>query len=202
MAIREVASSEMAMTRDAATRTRIDELQRLLDPRSAHVGALEELDEMFASGRAPDPGLSGFLRGRLLTTSMGSALDPVTRRVARMWMPWMGKSFDPDARSGVNVLIKSSRRSLKLVWPTYEFERETADALEVFRFQTRIAPGELDPELDVLKIDYDSDANPDFVIRRILDELVEVDEGFYLGKILFRRSGGFRRIGFFTLENA
>jgi hypothetical protein len=65
-----------------------------------------------------------------------------------------------------------------------------------------VAPGELDPGVDVLKIDYDFDANPDFVIRRILDELVEVDAGLYLGKILYRWKGTFRPIGFFSLESA
>jgi hypothetical protein len=51
-----------------------------------------------------------------------------------------------------------------------------------------------------LKIDYDFDANPSFIIRSILDEVVQIDEGLYLVKILFRRGRSHRRIGFFSLE--
>lgn len=89
---------------------------------------------------------------------------------------------------------------MRVLWPGYVPERELADRIEAFPFRTRIAPGELDPETDVLKIDYDFEANPDLILRRILDELVEVDDGLYLGKILFRRSGKWMPIGFFTLE--
>jgi hypothetical protein len=52
----------------------------------------------------------------------------------------------------------------------------------------------------VYKIDYDFDENPSFVIRSILDELVEIEDGLYLGKILYRVAGRFRPIGYFTLE--
>mgnify|MGYP006174464395 FL=1 len=57
----------------------------------------------------------------------------------------------------------------------------------------------IDPGLQVLKIDYDSDANPTFMIRRILDELVQLDDGLYLGKILFRTKRAWHPIGFFSL---
>ena len=116
-------------------------------------------------------------------------------------MPWLGKSFDPQAMTGVNVLTTGARGPMRVVWPGYEPEREFADRIEAFPFRNRIAPGEVDPGVDVLKIDYDIAANPQFVIRRILDELVQVEEGFYLGKILFRRQGAWRPIGFFTLES-
>ena len=49
--------------------------------------------------------------------------------------------------------------------------------------------------------DYDSDENPSFLIRDILDELVEVVPGANLGKVLLRRGDGDRRlIGYFALE--
>ena len=155
---------------------------------------------MFRSGRAPDPLPEGMLRGALVTTSVWGPADSFVRRVARMWMPWLGKSFDPAALQGVNVLTISARGPMRVLWPSYEPEKETGSQLEAFPFRNRIAPGELDPGVDVLKIDYNFEANPQLIIRRILDELVEVDEGFYLGKILFRRKGAWVPIGFFTLE--
>jgi hypothetical protein len=186
----------------AGLRARIDELHRQLDPHSAHSEAISELDAMFGSGSTPQPQPEGFKRGRLITTSIAQSVDGVARRIAGLWMPWLGKSFRPETQVGVNILTRSAIRPLNFLWPSYVPERETPDGIEVFPFRTRVAPGELDPAVDVLKIDYDFDANPDFIIRRILDELVEVDAGFYLGKILYRRKGTFRLIGFFSLESA
>lgn len=192
----------MVTAQEAGVRFRIDELRHRLDPRSAHVEAIEELDELFAGGRSPGPPPAGFLRGRLITTSISSATDGGMRRIAGLWMPWLGKSFSPETQSGVNILARSAARPMRFLWPSYVPEGETPDGIEAFRFRTRLAPGELDPGLDVLKIDYDFDANPDFIIRRVLDELVQVDERLYLGKILYRWKGTFRRIGFFSLESA
>ncbi|MDQ3940892.1 MAG: hypothetical protein M3238_06055, partial [Actinomycetota bacterium] len=99
-----------------------------------------------------------------------------------------------------NVLVKSARGPMRVVWPNYEPERELADRIEAFPFRTRVAPGELEPEVPVLKIDYNFEANPNLLIRRILDELVQIDDGIYLGKVLLRRQGAFKSIGFFSLE--
>ena len=155
---------------------------------------------MFRSGRTPDPLPEGMYRGHFITMSLWGPSDAVARRIASMWMPWLGKSFDPASMRGVNVLTKGSKGAVRTLWPGYEPERELADRLEAFPFRNRVAPGELDPGVDVLKIDYDLDTNPSFLIRRILDELVEIDDGLYLGKILFRRQGAWMPIGFFTLE--
>jgi hypothetical protein len=52
----------------------------------------------------------------------------------------------------------------------------------------------------VLKIDYDIDANPGFLIRDILDELVEVGSHTYLGKVHMRRGGKWKMVGYFALR--
>jgi hypothetical protein len=62
-----------------------------------------------------------------------------------------------------------------------------------------VGVGGLDPDVRVLKIDYDFDENP-ALIRRILDEVVQIAPGRYLGKVLFRVGGRHRRIGFFSLS--
>lgn len=163
--------------------------------------ALAELDDLFRGGRTPDPLPEGMLQGRLITSSVWPPLDRLGRRVASWWMPWLGKNFDPYASTGVNVLTPGARGPMRVLWPSYEPPmRELADRIEAFPFRNRIAPGELDPHVEVLKIDYDIDANPNFLVRRILDELVQIDDGFYLGKILFRREGSWAAVGFFTLE--
>jgi hypothetical protein len=89
---------------------------------------------------------------------------------------------------------------MKALWPSYKVLREHEDRVEAFLFRTRVDPGAVDPSINVLKIDYDFEANPDFIIRRILDELVQLDDGLYLGKVLYRQKGRYRTIGFFSLE--
>lgn len=190
----------MAVDQRSGVRSRLRDIQERLSPDSARAFALTELDEIFRSGRTPDPVPGGMCRGRFITMSVWGPSDSLSRRIASLWMPWLGKSFDPAAMRGVNVLTKGARGPMRALWPSYEPERELDDRLEAFPFRNRVAPGELDPGVDVLKIDYDFDGNPSFLIRRILDELVEVDEGLYLGKILFRRQGEWVPVGFFTLE--
>ena len=190
----------MSVLDEAGIRERLRDIQDRLEPDAARARALAELDGIFAAGRVPDPLRSAMLYGRLVTVSVWGPVDALARHIARVWMPWVGKSFDPASMGGVNVLTPSARKPMRALWPSYAPEREVPDRIEAFPFRTRIAPGELDPDVDVLKIDYDFEDNPDFLIRRILDELVEIDDGLYLGKILFRRQGSWMRIGYFTLE--
>jgi len=163
--------------------------------------SIAELDDLFRSGKAPDPAPDGFLPGKLITMSLSRPSDAFVRSVAGMYMPWLGKSFDRAASTGLNVLVKSAKKPLKALWPSYTPISESDEKVEAFPFNTRIAPGAIDPEIDVLKIDYDFDANPNFIIRKILDELVQIDDRLYLGKILYRWGGSFRPIGFFSLES-
>jgi len=181
-------------------RQRLRDIEDLLRPDVAHHRALGELDHIFRGGRTPDPMPDGMLDGRVITSATWAPIDAAARRLARMWMPWLGKTFDAATLTGVNVLSPGARGAMRLVWPSYDPERETDDAIYAFPFRNRVAPGELDSGVDVLKIDYDFERNPQFVVRRILDELVQVDDGFYLGKILFRRQGAWASVGYFTLE--
>lgn len=179
---------------------RLAELRTLLRPDAVRARAIEGLDELFRSGSAPEPPPDGPLSGELLTTTVARPADASVRAIASMYMPWLGKSFDREAQTGVNLLKTSAKKPMKVLWPSYEPVREMADRLEAFPFRTRIDAGAVDPGLQVLKIDYDFDANPAFVIRRILDELVQLDDGLYLGKILFRTKKAWQPVGFFSLR--
>ncbi|MDQ3985355.1 MAG: hypothetical protein M3280_02520 [Actinomycetota bacterium] len=179
----------------------LSDIQDRLRPRVMRERALDELEELFRAGRAPDPQPDGFLPGRVVTMSVTRPTDSFVRWVTSLYMPWLGKAFDRASDSGINVLTPSSRSQLKVVWPSYEPQDSAEGNLEAFPFKTRVAPGEVDPGVDVLKIDYDFEENPSFIIRRILDELVQIDDGFYLGKILFRRKNSWHRIGFFSLRS-
>ena len=176
------------------------DVRRRLEPGVVRADALAELDELFRHGTVPSPLPDGFQPGTLVTTSVAGPVDAFVRRVAKLYMPWLGKRFDASEESGINVLRRSSRSQLKALWPSVT-PIEAGGTLEVFPFRTWVGPGARDSDISVLKIDYDSEENPDFIIRRILDELIQIDEGFYLGKILFRTAKRWRPVGFFSLQN-
>jgi hypothetical protein len=191
-------SCSVGMSRGQARR-RLEEVEELLSPRAAREKVLGDLDDLFRTGAAPDPPPNGFHAGRPITATISRPLDALGKRLAAVYMPWLGKSFDAPANKGINVLTKAALGPMKVLWPGYEPLGEDGDRIEAFPFETRLAPGAVDSQTTVLKIDYDLEENPALMIRRVLDELVEIDDGVYLGKVLFRAGSRFRRIGFFSL---
>jgi hypothetical protein len=184
------------------SRRRLLEVSDSLHPGLRRRAALEELDRLFRAGTVPDPLPDGFLSGRLVGTSTWGPWDGVVQRLARAWMPWRGKSFEAQSSTGLNrfAVLPGVRVGFRILWPTYRPITDGPDRIEAFAFRNRLGEGAVDPGLNVFKIDYNFESNPGFVIRRILDELVQIDEGLYLGKILMRLGGRFRPIGFFMLE--
>jgi hypothetical protein len=171
-----------------------------LDPALNRDEVVRGFETVFRSGIAPDPWPEGPLTGRLLVTTSWTPWDRFVLGVSRQWMPWLGKAFDPATHMGVNRFRRTTATSvwLRALFPTHP-QVAFADRIEAFPFHNRVGPGVLDPDVRVLKIDYDFEANPGR-IRRILDEIVQVAPGCYLGKILFRMGDRFHRIGFFTLQ--
>ena len=79
---------------------------------------------------------------------------------------------------------------------------DPAQGQQVVEAQPGPCPGQLDPDRETLKIDYDYDENPRLLIRDILDELVQIVPGAYLGKVLLRRKETWRLLGYFALQPA
>jgi hypothetical protein len=183
----------------SGARRRLEDIEQRLDPRAARARALAGLDEMFAAGAVPEPRPDGFVPGRPLALSGPGFLEAAGRRLGRLHMPWRGKSFERAASRGVNVLTKQARPVLRLLWPSYVPVRELADRIEAFAFTTWVGLATVEPRVEVLKIDYDFAPNP-ALVRRVLDELVQIDEGLYLGRALLRTGSSFRLLGFFSLE--
>ena len=88
------------MTERTGARERLRELRQLLEPDAARAQAIAGLDEMFRSGSAPDPLPEGMLTGTLVTTSIWGPFDSLAGRIAKVWMPWLGKSFEPASMTG------------------------------------------------------------------------------------------------------
>jgi hypothetical protein len=166
--------------------------------------ALATLNLIFRLGRPPTTPLAGQYEGILVAPSLWRPADRALTALTSTWMPWLGKRFDADAERGDNLLERSARRVTRLLWPAYQPEEGPDGALSAFKFRTYASPGKLDPDRETLKIDYDSDENPGLLIRDILDELVEIVPGAYLGKVLLRRgdadSPRWQLVGYFALQ--
>jgi hypothetical protein len=168
--------------------------------KSDGAAAEAELNAIFKLG-TPPTNLDGPTDGILVMTTTNPALDAAVRLVTNLWMPWQGKRFDSESRSGDNRMVSSARLPSKLLWPLYKM-KDAVDGKLAFDFKTYNDAGKCDPDVQVMVIDYsDVGENPRLVIRSIRDELVEVVPGAYLGKVLFRLpQDRYEMIGFFALR--
>jgi hypothetical protein len=136
----------------------------------------EALRKIYGAAKAADPAELGAapLRGRLLalepTEPVFMLFRPVVELLAREWMPWKGKEFEPDGGSGTNIVL--GRRAL--------------------RFRAEIEPSEIDGA-PTLALTYDDPAtrNP-WPIRAVRDELRTVASGVAIGPAFLEWRG--RRI--------
>ncbi|HYN90162.1 MAG TPA: hypothetical protein VER55_16625 [Ardenticatenaceae bacterium] len=144
---------------------------------------LAALNAIFRAGTPPTSRLDGRYPGVLLALNIAAGMTQLSEMIAGVWMPWRGKIFDAARSSGVNVFTRDSLPLARLNWPFYRgFSDDGPDTYRAFAFRTWLGPGREDPDRTVLKIDYDLEGNPGWSVRRVLDELVQVDEGVYLGK--------------------
>ncbi len=160
---------------------RVREAQALA--RTNRAAALTALNDLFRARTTPSMPLHGRYSGELVLLDIAPGLTPLAAAITTVWMPWKGKTFDSSKSTGDNIFHKSSYLPARILWPLYRgYMDDGADTYRAFAFRTYVAPGRDDPDRQVLKIDYDIPANPMFSIRRVLDELVQIGDRFYLGK--------------------
>lgn len=80
---------------------------------------------------------------------------------------WKGKKFNQAAATGVNIFATSL---------------DGTQTKEQYPFKTYVGQGLQDPDLQVLKLDYNLPENP-LWLRPIVDEIVELEPSHYLGKM-------------------
>jgi hypothetical protein len=162
---------------------------------------LAELNDLFRNGVLPESPLDGRHRGKLVALDIAPGFTQLFNGIAASWMPWLGKTFDAAKQTGENIFTSDSYPLARFFNPLYDgFTREGADIYHGFAFRTYTAPGLMDPDRSVLKIDYDLDENPSLTVRRVLDELVQVDRDTYLGKAHLRWWWGrWQTVAFFVL---
>jgi hypothetical protein len=164
---------------------------------------LVELNKLFAQGVVPSPALDGRYQGALLTTSVNPVLDALAGAIFGSWLPWQGKTVSAAAQTGDNMFTNDGLWLSRIVFIGYKgYIADGAGRSRALAFRTYTGEGKDDPGLQVLKIDYDLDINPSFVVRDVLDELVQVGEDYYLGKALLRWQGRWRCAAYFTLTPA
>jgi hypothetical protein len=185
---------------DASVARQVFLLSRRLDTR--HDESMRGLHAVFRMGSVPASPLEGRYRGQLVTTTVLSPLDSFGRIMSRLYMPWLGKRFHAESHTGDNVFKEGMRFWGHLYWPRYHGYRSYGrDMLTAFPFRTSIGPGVLDPDVQTLKLDYNDSRNPGFIVRDVLDELVQVTGNYYLGKAYIRRPGeSYRLVAFFALQ--
>lgn len=86
---------------------------------------------------------------------------------------WLGKKFDSKTNSGINI-----------------FDIGNGQTKEKYPFKTSFSKSLDDGNLDVLALDYNLPENP-FYLRFILDEVVQITPGKYLGKLYIKITPSF-----------
>lgn len=160
------------------------------------------LNDLFRQGVLPSPPLAGRYQGSLLALDVVAGVTQITQAITARWLPWRGKTFDAAMQSGDNIFTRDSLHLAHIYWPGYaDYQDDQPDTYRAFRFRTYAAPGLADPDRQVLKIDYSLHENPAATIRHVLDELVQIDEGLYLGKAHMRWWWGkWQLVAFFALQ--
>jgi hypothetical protein len=196
--------SEKDARTDQSALTELQAAQRRVKHDRAQ--GLAALNTLFRTGTVPEPSPNGRYAGKLIALDIAPGLTQFFQWLTNTWMPWLGKTFNATQRSGDNIFAQGSYPLARFFNPFYRgFVPDRPDSYRGFAFRTYIAPGLADPDRRVLKIDYDLESNPSLTVRRVLDELVQLDDHLYLGKAhvhwWWRRAGGWQMVAYFTLTD-
>jgi len=167
---------------------------------------LDTLNRLFRSGTVPESSLNGRYAGKLIALDIAPGFTQFSQWMTTLWMPWLGKTFNAAHQLGDNIFTKDSYPLARFFNPFYRgFVADGPATYRAFAFRTYTAPGLIDTDLSVLKIDYNLKQNPSITVRRVLDELVQVDDNLYLGKAhvrwWWRPAGGWQTVAYFTLTS-
>lgn len=108
-----------------------------------------------------DPRQKEFLGG----TVPENLPDGIHKGIFSQKTTWQGKKFEASSSSGINI-----------------FKDDQGNITEKYPFKLSTGMGITDKNLKVLKIDYSQNKQP-WWLKFILDEVVEVSPGKFLGKV-------------------
>ncbi len=167
-----------------------------------HARTPEALNNLFRSGKPPDQALDGYYAGALMRIINLPVMALLGEWIASHWIPWKGKVFDAAHHTGINAFSRDSLIPGHILWPFYRaYTHIGPETYRAFSFRTYVDSGLVDRDCSVLKIDYNLKENPAISVRRVLDELVQIDKGVFLGKAHIRWWWGkWQTIAYFMLE--
>ena len=200
------AISHATGTINSTTNSTMPAIERIRAAQALHrknrAQGLAALNEIFREGQPPAVPLDGQYAGELVALNIAPGVTQFGEYVLARWLPWKGKTFDSHRNMGDNVFTHDSYLLAHILWPFYrKYTNIGPQIYRAFTFRTYIGSGFQDPDRQVLKIDYDSPENPPLSIRRVLDELVQVSDTYYLGKAhLHWLWGSWQMVAFFGLQ--
>ena len=164
--------------------------------------AIETLNRLFRLGEVPAP--DGRYEGELIGLSTGLLSDPFFDWMTRIYLPWLGKTFDAASSTGDNVFLDNawSRATGKFGWPEYRVQTATPpNTVRVFPFRTRAGPsrGGRGPDGAAARLRPLTEPAAGAADRRRGREL---PGGYLLGKAHMRGLRELRRVCFFGLHRA
>jgi len=182
-------------------REQLEAAQKQLE--SDRTSGLAALDKIFHEGVVPNPLLNGRYWGGLITPTFNPLLDNVLGSITEIWFPWQGKTFDATTNTGDNIFTNDGLLLGRVLWPFYNgYIPDGRGRSRAFKFQSSIAPGVLDPEIEVFRMNFNLEGNPQFLVRELVDELRQIDDDYYLGKaILGNLDGKPYLAAYFTLRS-
>lgn len=191
----------MNLTRDRAI-TQVEQAQMVLKQNRRE--GWEAFNRLFRQGTVPARGLNGRYHGQLLALNIAPGLTQLFTALTNWWLPWEGKHFYATQQSGNNIF---SRQALALSYVFMPFYRvripDGPSHFRAFNFRTYTAPGLQDPDRQVFVLNYNLPENPAANVRRVVDELVEIEPGYYLGKAHLKTwFGTWQQVAYFSLAES
>ncbi|BCX04979.1 MAG: hypothetical protein KatS3mg053_2917 [Candidatus Roseilinea sp.] len=159
------------------------------------------LNVLFRSGTLPAEPLDGRYRGGLAAIDLVPGATQLVQAILSRWLPWQGKRFDAACECGDNIFTRDLYPLARVIWPLYRaYTDDSAATYRAFTFKTSTGPGLFDPDRQVFKLDYDLPGNPPGNVKRVLDELVELPDGTFLGKAHLKLYwSAWKTVAYFTL---
>jgi hypothetical protein len=212
------ASEESVTMNPTATSRRLGALRNLAsdDQRAAHDRAWEwllsrsatELVVVFERGASPAALPDGDTDGVVVAFTVHPRVDGLLGRAFTGTLPWQGKRFRAQTRTGVVLFQRRARWTLRVIM--HRHRSRTVDgktAAMEFRvgFEPSVAEQNRSP---LLALDYDVAVNPR-LLRGLREEVVEVVPGVFLGRMMlspwrfpWRRiaKGRWLAVGYFVLR--
>src|SRR5688572_3650099 len=153
-------------------RQRIREVREIL--KHDHGAALNELEEIFREGIAPESLLDGRFSGQIITATYQPSLNALVRFVITAVIPWKGSSFDIETGSGENSVASGLGWLVRrLAGDRGCIPTENPNRVDAFGFQSYFGTSLHYPGQEVLVADYCMDGNP-ALVRCLLSEIVEI----------------------------